>query len=163
MSRIFAALAVANLIVFLIVGGLGVQCALQPSVSADGHVLLAVLGLLLDCLIQVVSFTYLTVTGKVMAQAVHLAHLDISLLSEAKRLKGAFTRLLAASFGGILAVTASGASAWRMGTFSPTHMVLAGAMLVMQGWVWIAQFRMVQRNERLLDGLMEQYRATRTS
>jgi len=54
-----------------------IYASLSSAASArDRHILLAVFSLLLSCFIQVLVFTYLTITGKVIAQAVHLARLD---------------------------------------------------------------------------------------
>jgi len=73
MPHVFASLAVANLALF----ALSAAFALSSAASArDRHILLAVFSLLLSCFIQVLVFTYLTITGKVIAQAVHLARLD---------------------------------------------------------------------------------------
>ena len=105
MPRVFACLAIANLLLLMASGAVGIFAARW---GVDRHVLLSVLTLLFSCFVQVVAFTYLTVTGKMIGQAVHLAGLDASILQTAKSYKRAVTRCLAGVFGAVVFVTATG-------------------------------------------------------
>jgi len=157
MTRVFASLIVANLILFFITTGLGVFSFLNRSNPPDRHVLLAVLTLLLSCLIQVVTFTYLTITGKVIVQAVHVGKLEDSPIHAAKSLKRNFTHQLAIAFVAILVVTASGASAWRTQAPSALHFSAAVLAILAHGFAWRNEFRILRINEALLQQILSAY------
>jgi hypothetical protein len=158
MSRIFSSLIAANLILFFIAGALGVFNFLNRSTSPDRHVLLAVLTLLLSCLIQVGGFTYLTITGKVIAQAVHVGKLDQAAIASAKLLKRRFTHQLALTFSAIILATASGASAWRSGNPSVFHALMAGLTIVTHALAWRNEFRLIRANELLVASTLAAYK-----
>lgn len=138
-------------------GGMGVSNFLTHAASPDRHVLLAVLTLLLSCLIQVAGFTYLTITGKVIVQAVHVSRLDEAAIASAKKLKRQFTYQLALAFTGIIVATASGASAWRTGSPSVFHAILAAFTIGAHGVVWRNEIRVIQANELLVTRTLSAY------
>lgn len=158
MPRVFACLAVSELFVLLGVAVLGLMG--EPR-HTDRHIVLAVFALLLSCLIQVIVFTYLTVTGKMMAQAVHLAHFSLEPLSEAKRYKRAATWSMAALLATIVAVTITGAQAWRIGKSGFWHLGAAIATIVAHALVYYRQHALVRHNAELLDRLLQRYAAQR--
>jgi len=160
MPRIFACLAIGQGIVLI---GTGIVGFLSLDVRADRHILLAVFSLLLSCLIQVVGFTYLTVTGKTMVQAVHFGGLDAAPLLEAKRLKRSFTRLLALLIGSIVVVTASGANLWRVGGGRGVHWVAALVVVSIHAFVLTRQYRLLVRNAGVVNRTLDEYSRRRAA
>jgi hypothetical protein len=127
----------------------------------DRHVLLAVLALLFSCFVQVVTFTYLTVTGKMLGQAVHLAGLDATIFERLKTYKRGVTRCLAVVFGAVIFVTATGAVGWRAGSATAWHDVAAGLALVVHAGVLWRQYEIVFLNSRLVERTLGEYELAR--
>ncbi len=158
MPRVFACLAIANVLLLLASGAVGI---FAPKLGVDRHVLLSVLSLLFSCFVQIVAFTYLTVTGKMIGQAVHLGRLDASILATAKTYKRGVTRCLAVVFGAVIFVTASGAVGWRTGGATGWHQVAAGLVLVAHAAVFWKQYEIIFLNSRLVKRALEQYEESR--
>lgn len=158
MPRVFGCLAFANILLLTASGALGLFAGHW---TVERHVLLAVLTLLFSCFVQVVTFTYLTVTGKMAGQAVHLAKMDASILFTIKRFKRGMTRCLAAVFLSIVFVTASGASGWRTGGVSLWHDVAAGIAFVVHAVVLWFEFEIVVANAHLVESTMIGYQKAR--
>jgi hypothetical protein len=156
MPRIFGCLGAANLILLVSTALAGF---LDPAPAADRHVLLAVFTLLLTCLVQVLAFTYLIVTGKVLAQAVHLGRLDTAAVNRAKELKRFATRTLACVVVGAVIVTATGAAAWRGGDPHLYHLPASIAFVGVLAWGLFRQYDLVCRNARLLEQTLASYSA----
>jgi len=154
MPRVFASLVAANLLLFLGSAGLG---GFRGASSPDRHVLLAVLSLLLTCLIQVLAFTYLTVTHKVLVQAIHFGKLGSDAVTDAKRIKKGFARCIGAVMLLVVAAVATGASAWRSGDRHAVH--LATVIVFVCGWSWLQalQYRLISRNAALLAETLASY------
>jgi len=154
MTRVFTCLAVSNLIVFFGVAALGV---LQLDDTPDRHVLLAVFALMVSTLVQVITFTYFTVTGKMMAQAMHLGHMGLTRMGEVKNLKRSMTGCLAGIFASVLLGTATGAMHWREQL--PTRMHLVAAMVVLACHVLLLtrEYILVIRNGKVYDEVMRDY------
>jgi len=159
MPRIFLSLAAADLILLC---GAGVLALSESAPTPDRHILLAVLSLLLSCLIQVLAFTYLTVTGKMIAQAVHLARLDDEVLTRCKRWKSMLTVNLAVAFASIVPVVATGAISWRNGTPTWTHRAAAVFTVAVHLLVWRGEHRVLVENARALDHTLRAYTAWKT-
>lgn len=154
MPHVFASLAVANLVLF----ALSAAFALGSAASArDRHILLAVFSLLLSCFIQVLVFTYLTVTGKVIAQAVHLARLDPGILSRAKEAKRSFTHCLAIIVAAVVLLSATGGAAWRSERALAVHVPVAIVAVLIHAWLYRKQHHLVRRNAQLLMGTLRAY------
>jgi len=158
MPSIFACLAIANLLLLAASGAMGF---FAPRWGVDRHVLLAVMSLLFGCFVQVVAFTYLTVTGKMVAQAVHLGGLDASILLTAKAYKRGVTRCLAVALGAVIFVTATGAVAWRMGGTTIWHNVAAGLALVVHLGAFWREYEIVFLNSLLVRRTLEEYEKVR--
>lgn len=154
MPRIFASLAVADLILLLGSAGLGFFDTVP---SRDRHVLLAVLALLLGCLVQVLSFTYLAVSGKVLAQATHLAKLSLEAVVRGKEIKKRFARCVGAIMLLMVLTVATGAAAWREAAPPPYH--LPAVMLFVCGWLWVhvREYGLITKNARLLEKILAEY------
>lgn len=158
MPKVFASLAAANLILFIGAAALGY---FDSAPRHDRHVLLAVMALLLACLVQVLTFTYLTVTGKVIGQAVHLGRLSIQAVDEVKAIKKRFARRLGAIMLILVVTTATGAVAWRSGDphsyHAPTVLVMVCAWMFLQ----VQQYSLVAENAGLVDRTLAEYRAAK--
>jgi hypothetical protein len=154
MPHVFASLALANLALF----AFSAAFALSSAASArDRHILLAVFSLLLSCFIQVLVFTYLTVTGKVIAQAVHLARLDPGILSRAKETKRSFTNCLAIIVAAVVLLSATGGAAWRSQRALTVHVPVAILAVLIHAWLYRKQHVLVRRNAQLLTATLRAY------
>lgn len=158
MPRVFLSLCAANLICFLGAAAAGVFIW---HFGQDRHILLAVFGLLLSCAIQVLAFTYFTVSGKVIVQAVHLGGLSPEPIFGVKSLKRSMTHLLGLVVASIVAVTATGAYAWRLGGSDWGHYAAVGAALLTHAFAWLSQYELVIRHHRLLSHTLAAYNARR--
>ncbi len=159
MPRIFASLAIAILTLFALTAAV----ALIDSGSApDRHVLLAVASLLLSCFIQALGFTYLTVTGKVIAQAVHFASLDPACLASVKQYKRTFARQLALVAIGTILASATGGAALRSPDELAVHVPAAIIAAIIHVWVYGRQFHILRRNAHLVESTLEAYASWRT-
>lgn len=157
MPRIFVCLAIGNLIVLVATGVLG----LLHLEDFSYHIVLAVFTLLVTCVVQVLAFTYFTVSGKVIAQAVHLAKLDVTPLTRMARRKRRNTHALAAVIVAVVLVTASGASYWRGGV--PVYWHEAGAALIVMvvALSFVRQYTLVVENNEDLERVMAEYSSRR--
>ncbi len=156
MPYIFLSLACGQLIVLLATGALGMVAA---ETAADRHVLLAVFSLLLSCLIQVIMFTYLTVTGKMVAQAVHLAKLDLHPIRTSQHLKRSATRLLGCVIATVVLVTATGAYHLRSGAGGTVHFAVAGLLLLVHLFALYKEYGLILENRALVERTLELYQA----
>jgi glucan phosphoethanolaminetransferase (alkaline phosphatase superfamily) len=154
MPHVFASLAVANLVLF----AFSTAFALSSAASArDRHILLAVFSLLLSCFIQVLVFTYLTVTGKVIAQAVHLARLDPGILTRAREAKRSFTHCLAIIVAAVVLLSATGGAVWHSQRALAVHVPVAILAVILHAWLYRKQHVFVRRNAQLLTATLRAY------
>jgi len=156
MPRIFAGLAVGQTIVLIAAGVAGFLNTGDP--DTPHHVILGLFAVLLGCFVQAVVFTYFTITGKLAAQAVHLAHGDVTLLYGIKNLKRSATFLLAAVFVTLLAATITGAIQWRGDGRPGVHFLTAALAVVVHFYASLRQFRLIVQNGRALDASLRRYR-----
>ena len=155
MVRVFAGLALSNGLLFL---GTAVAGLLRLGGSADRHVLLAVITLIFTCFLQVLTFTYFTVTGKMIGQMVHLAGLDPEPLVAVRRTKKAMTRQLGVVMAGVVLVAATGGALWRGGSSSLWHVAAGALTILVYLVVAYRQFNLIVLNTRLVDRVARTYR-----
>lgn len=160
MPRVFIGLAAGLMIVLVGAAGLGLA---GDRSAPDRHILMAVFALLLSCLVQVIVFTYLTVTGKMVAQALHLSHADLEPLETVKRIKRSATRLVGLIV--LLAVpsVATGASLWRTDGEGHWHYWTAYILVAGHLFAFYRQYALIVENARLLDSVLSQYRRIRAN
>ncbi|MBI4717433.1 MAG: hypothetical protein HY763_06490 [Planctomycetes bacterium] len=158
MPRTFLCLVSGNLIVVV---GAGVLGFLAPDLGRERHIALAMFALLVSCLIQVVTFTYFSVGGKMLAQALHLGHLELTPLMEAKDLKRSAMRSLAVVFAAVVIVTATGAAHWRSSSSANLHLAAAGAAILAHLAAWYRQYALIVRHSELLALTLTAYAAAR--
>lgn len=154
MPRIFVAFVTGHLLVLVAVAGFGLFVDDQDPTR---HIALAVFALLLSCLLQATVFIYLTVTGKIIVQAVHLGGNDLAPIHEVKRIKTQFTVILAIVVAVIVFVTATGAYQWREGVKSYIHFSAAALFLVVHLVAAYREFALICRNKALMDRVLAAY------
>ena len=154
MPRIFASLAIATLTLFALTAAFAL---LNTGLTPDRHILLGIGTLLLCCFNQVVGFTYLTVTGKVIAQAAHLANLDPACLASARQYKRTFTRLLAVAIVSLVFASATGGAAWRSRDVLAFHLLAAMIAALIHVWVYGWQIQVLRRNADLVERTVKAY------
>ncbi len=154
MPRIFASLAIGQVLVLFGTASVGL---LTLGRGPDPHIVLAVFAIILSCLIQVIAFTYLTVTGKMVVQAVHLAGFSPSPIQEAKKLKRTLIHHLALLVVALVVVTATGASSWRAGAGSVWHWGAAPAVIGVHAFVLHREYAVIVANASLLARTLSAY------
>ena len=160
MPKVFLSLAFGHMAVLVGVAALG---WFDSSPEPARHIALAVFALLLSAFIQVLTFTYFTVTGKVIAQAVHLAKLDPAHLAEVGFLKKSMTRCLACVVLALVIVVATGARYWSLRQSSTWHVAAAAMTLLVHVAAYLHEYSLVVRNAELLSRTMTDYRTVRTA
>ncbi len=160
MVRVFAGLALSNGMLFV---GTALVGLLRLGGSADRHVLLAVITLIFTCFLQVLTFTYFTVTGKMIGQMVHLAGLDHESLVAVRRYKKTMTRQLGVVVAGVVLVAGSGGALWRSGSSSIWHMAAGALTVLVYSIVVYRQFNLIVLNTRLVDRVARAYRLWKES
>jgi len=158
MARLFTCLALCTL---MLLSGAAFTGLARSGGMPDRHVMLAVLTLILTCFVQVMTFTYFTVTGKMIAQMVHLARLDVGILEEVARCKRSMTRSLGLLILAVIFVAATGGTAWRAGISSRWHLAGAALLLFSFAIVVYRQFSLIVMNARLFDSTLKAYNAKR--
>ena len=154
MPRIHAWLSLSLLIVLVGVAGVG---WLAPGASSQRHVALAIFTLLLSCFIQVLGFTYLTVTAKVVAQMVHLGRLETSYVRCCQQIKKRFSRALGVLALCIVLVTATGAARWSGWGDGTWHLLAGFAAVAAHIWAMAMQYALVSENAALLTEVTAAY------
>ncbi len=158
MPRIFACLAIGQIVVL---AGTFVLGALSPGVGGGGlrdrHIVLAVFALLLICLVQTIGFTYLIVTGKLIAQAVHLAKLPAEFDQQARGIKRRFTRMVLVAVLVCTLGAATGGNRWRLGPDHWLHGGAAALLLVAVSAVLVREFALIAENAGVVQRVLTDY------
>ena len=154
MPRVFVCLAIANTIVLFLTAALGL---VRGSMPVDVHVLLAVFSLLVSCLVQVIVFMYVSVTGKAVAQAVHIGGMDLAPLQALRRTKRAMVHAMALVILAVVSVIATGAVHWQSGEWLAGHWVVAGLAVVFHGVSFWREFGLIVEHRALVLRVMEAY------
>ena len=156
MLKAFAGLAIANLLVLTGTAGLGL---VGGSTFADRHIVLAVFSLVLTCLVQVVVFTYFTISGKMMHQAVWLGDADEGRLNNVSVYKRSVSRLLGVIVvAGVLAA-ATGGIKWGGREDFRFHLLAAFIILTAHAVVLYKQFDLIARNSAMMERIMTDFSA----
>ncbi len=156
MPRIFACLVIADAILF---GGVVLLGLFANPDSADRHIILAVLALLLSALIQVLSFMYLAVGGRVARQAAHQAGLSTDVVTRTNAKKRRMTPLLGLTIVSLIGVVATGASSWRGTTSSWYHPIAVGILIFLHAWVWFREFNLIAHFSLDLESTLDDHAA----
>lgn len=158
MLKAFLGLALANVLLLLATAALGLAA---ESLGVTRHVALAIFTLLLSVLVQVLTFTYFTVTGKMIGQAVHIGGLSSQYLQTVKKLKKRVTRCLGVSVVSLILVTGSGADLWSggdaaSGVLGP-HVLWGFAATAVLVLALFFEFGLIAENSGFFDGVMREY------
>lgn len=156
MPRVFACLVISDTILF---GGAGILGLLADPETADRHVILAVLALLLSALIQVLSFMYLAVGGRVARQAAHQAHLGGDMVSRTNAKKRRMTPLIALVIVSLVGVVATGATSWRGASSSWYHMTAVAGLILLHAWVWFREYDLIRQFSLDLELILREHEA----
>lgn len=154
MARVYACMSMA--LGMLLIGSAVLGIA-DPRPTPDRHLILAILTLLFGCLLQVVTFTYFSVTAKMMAQALHLMKADLAPLLEAKQHRKSATSLLALTIFSLLGITVTGAVHWRTSSLREFHWLAAIGVMIVHGWVSFVQYGLINRNSVVLARTLQDY------
>ncbi len=156
MRRVFIGLASGVLLV------LGAAFCVGLFVDGPGrfvqHFALGLLGCLLATLVHVVVFTYFTVTGKAIRQAVALADLQPSALREVRSHKKVIGGCVVIGFLPLVLTVALGAQALRDPAAANLHTAAAAFAIAGNAIAMFVQLRRIGRNDVLLSQVMAQYR-----
>ncbi|MFQ5414922.1 MAG: hypothetical protein ACE5E6_10735 [Phycisphaerae bacterium] len=124
------------------------------------HVALALFALLLSASVQVVIFTYLTVSAKVIHQTVALGRLPHRPLDDVRRLKRSMTHCLGAVVASLVLAAATGGATWRLPEQrSLLHLVAAAVVIVVHTAAYYRQYNLVVRMSALLAAALRAYAA----
>ena len=158
MLRIFASLAIATLTLFAFTAAIAV---IDNGSAPDRHVLLGICTLLLSCFVQVLGFTYLTITGKVIGQAANLANIDLTCQAKVKQYKRSFTRQLALAIVCVVLASATGGASLRSRDALAVHYVAAMIAALAHVWVYRRQSLILRRNAELVETTIKAYTSRR--
>ncbi len=134
MNRILPALVLTDVVLLCAAATLGL--------FVDGdrlyaqHFGLAMFALVLTLLIHVVVFTYFSVTGRMISQAVFIGRLDRAPLERVKLHKRHVARCVGLSFLAIVVVAAFGALAVRNEAWHLWHLAAAFVVLAVNAWAF---------------------------
>ena len=154
MPRIFLGLSGGLVLVLFGAAGLGMAGA---AVGPERHILLAVFALLLGCLVQVVVLTYLNVTGKLIAQALHAAHKSLDPLMRMRKLKRRATHLIGLALLSALPVIATGAQSWRTADGSNLHLLTASLGVAIHLFVLYQQYGLIVENASIVASVLAKH------
>lgn len=159
MPRIFASLAFANFVILVLAAAFGL--ARLP----DRHIPLAVFALLISCFVQVAVVIYLSVTTRMVSQALHLGGFDLSPLARIRRYKRDAMRFVALIMVGIVAVTATGAARWRGGggSMGEWHLFAVMLSLALHLVAFYRQYTLIVANTEVVDSVLRAYGERRRS
>ncbi len=123
----------------------------QDSAWGVRHALLGVLTGLYTCLVQVVTFMYFVVCGKIVGQAVESGQCGADVLHRVLGLKRRAMRCSAAGIVAILAAVGTGGAAVNFLGSPSLHMVVAFSAVIINSIVFIQQFGIIEQNCRVFD------------
>ena len=158
MARVFACLALCNV---MLLAGTAMAGVLRTGGASDRHILLAVIALIFTCFLQVLAFTYFTVTGKMIAQMIHLARLDNAKLNKVRQFKRSITRWLGLCVMIVVLVAATGGTLWRGGGGSAWHVIAGLSLLGVYFLVVYHEFAAIVMNAQFFDAVTREYNQRR--
>ena len=157
MDRIFVSLAISSLIVLSASAALGLM--VQDSTFYAAHFGLSLFSVILTALIHVIVFTYFTVTGKMIVQAVSTGHLDDEPLQRVRDYKLRVTRCLGSSVAAILLVMAFGALSDGDSSWHLWHFAAAMLMLGVNAGAFYIEYGLIVLNRIMMGDVLERYNA----
>jgi len=159
MRQVFIGLSASNIL--LLLGTLLLGLLPERFGGADRHVLLAVLTCMLTCLVQVVVFTFLSVSGRLISQAIHLGALAPTPIDTLRALKRRTGRCLGVMVLLLVFAVATGAAHSRSGAYAWPHFLLACLFLAAHFPALLLEWQVIGRTGRIVDATMAAYRLAR--
>ncbi len=123
------------------------------------HFALGLFAALLTALVHVVTFTYFTVTGKAIHQAVALARLEEAAMEETQRIKRGATGCIVIAFLPLVATVALGAHTWGQREHSTYHLIAALTCIIANALALMYEFRLIRQNDAIMQVIMSEYRS----
>lgn len=159
MNRVFWGLALGQTLLILATATLGLSTA--ESTRLRSHVALAIFTSLAICAAHAVVFTYFTVTGKLIHQSIALGGFSEKPLRIVRRLKKRISILVGVGVLAILCAVATGARALAWAGLGDLHLLVASGAAACNISIYFLQFRLIQRNERLMNHCLRRYEKRR--
>ncbi len=159
MDRIFLGLTVGAALVLMAAGVVGLMVAGDERLIA--HFALALFGAMLAALIHVVTYTYFTVTGKAVHQAVALGRLDEDARARTRHHKRVVSWCLVGGMLPLVVTVALGAHVIHARSDATYHLVAGAVALIANLGAWAIEFRHIRDNQGLVNEVMGQYRGRR--
>ena len=154
MLSLFLALTAFNLLCLLLTAALGY--AFGGSTVTQWHALAGVVATITCCAVHCVVFTYFIATAKWVQHAVTVKQLDPSLVRPTRSFKmQAFPAALLAMVV-TFAAALFGAARASYGVSPTYHHVVAWVAVVTNVAVALAEYRAIERNGRLIKGILNQ-------
>ena len=160
MIPLFIGLTLVNLLALCAAGALGYASRAGYAVG-PWHILAGAMAALVCCAVHCVVFTYFVATAKWVQHAVTVKRLDPSLVAPTRSFKAqAFpAALLAMAVVFITAVMGAAADNYH-GRWHAWHHALAMTSLAVNVLVAAVEYRAIDRNARLIDGVLERIQAS---
>ena len=161
MTRVLAALIVADMILFVASGVLGLLVdgdRLYPE-----HFILALLTAFVTVLTHVVVFTYFAAAGRMVSQAVLIGHLDREPLMRCRRLKSRATACVGVGVGTLVALIAFGSLVAQDHGWHVWHLVAALIALVANAGAFYVEYVHVATHSRLMTEVVAAYNVARAA
>lgn len=159
MGRFLASLVLADAVLLVATGVLGFL--VQDERFYPEHFILALFSLILTLLIHALVFTYFSVTGRMISQAVFIGHLDRTPLQRVRSHKRRVLCWVAIGFLSTVPVVAFGALAAREHAWHLWHLLTAGLALILNLLAFYIEYDCVARQSILMRDVLERYDAVR--
>jgi hypothetical protein len=154
MIPLFIGLTLVNLLSLGAAAGLG-YAARRGYAVAPWHILAGALAALTCCAVHCVVFTYFIATAKWVRHAVTVKSLDPALVSPTRSFKAQAFPAAMAAMAVVFATAVCGAAADNYhGRWHAWHHALAVASLAVNLLVALLEYRAIDRNGRLIDGVL---------
>lgn len=155
MIPLFIGLTAANLLMLAAAAalGYGVQAGYPLS---PWHILVGALAALLCCAVHCVVFTYFAATAKWVQHAIAVKRLDPALAAPTRSFKAQAFPAAVLAMAVVFATAVLGAAADNFhGRWPAWHHALAIGSLLVNALVAVVEYRAIERNGRLIDGVLE--------
>ena len=155
MIPLFIGLTLVNLLGLCAAGALGYASRAGYFVG-PWHILAGAMAALTCCAVHCVVFTYIVATAKWVQHAVAVKRLDPSLAAPTRSFKAqAFPAALLAMAAVVLTAFLGAAADNYHGRWHAWHHAMAVASVVVNVLVAFVEFRAIDRNGRLIDGVLK--------
>jgi len=159
MSRIFASLAVADLI--LVMGAATLGTLVEGDALYAEHLVAALLAAILTLLLHAIVLTYFSASGRMMSQAIFIGQLDRAPIERIAITKARAIRWIAAGCLSLFVVIAFGALSARTHAWHLWHFAAAGAAVIANAAAFYAHYIAVRENAQLMTTVLSHYESAK--